>query len=157
MCTPISLLSKTDQEKLFPGIKINTCDTKLQDYNKNEIKVYGFISVKVQFLNQTNDLNLHIVDSTRQLLLGREWIKSFEGIDWNKILKGNCSVNNIIKTTVSPKREELLRNFSQKISNNIRKNIGKNFQITRKIMFLSFYKGLSTKLYPINNLLKNET
>nr|XP_012137589.1 PREDICTED: uncharacterized protein K02A2.6-like [Megachile rotundata] len=70
----VTLMSESDARRLFAGARIQKTDLHLISFCKAQIRVLGYITVKVRSGETLRKLNIYITTQDREPLLGREWI-----------------------------------------------------------------------------------
>lgn len=71
----VTIINFKHFKNLFPDLQLNKTDTKLYSYNNQALKIAGFVKVQVKYKNTLHNLNLYVVHSEKQPLLGREWLR----------------------------------------------------------------------------------
>ncbi|XP_058827473.1 uncharacterized protein K02A2.6-like [Topomyia yanbarensis] len=84
--SPISLISAADKKYHFPHLALNSTSTQLVSYCGADINVLGKIYVDVISNDQECRLPLHVADSKRHPLLGRDWLLQLN-LDFNRVFK----------------------------------------------------------------------
>lgn len=89
----ISTMNIIEAQQTFPDLKISDSNLTLIAFGEHVSSVLGVTKVKVTFEQQTKILDLYIVEQNHEPLMGREWIRQFHGVDWNKFLEPSADVN----------------------------------------------------------------
>ncbi|XP_055622179.1 uncharacterized protein K02A2.6-like [Toxorhynchites rutilus septentrionalis] len=110
--SPVSLIGLADRVKWFNDITLNETKVELRSYCGSKIKVFGTIDVDVACNGKIQVLRLFVVDSKRQPLLGREWMRALQ-FNWNDVMKNYLSsVNKItLRTPLSGTVRNVLEEF----------------------------------------------
>ncbi|XP_062699969.1 uncharacterized protein K02A2.6-like, partial [Aedes albopictus] len=84
--SPVSLISSHDQRRYFKDFPIHPTATKLVSYCDTDINVPGKIFVKVMSNGDELTLPLHVAESNRHPIMGRDWLLRLN-IDFNSVFK----------------------------------------------------------------------
>ncbi|XP_062539261.1 uncharacterized protein K02A2.6-like [Armigeres subalbatus] len=91
--SPVSLINVRDKRQYFYDLEILPTTTRLVSYCDNDIGVLGKIMVKVVANGEELTLPLHIAESSRHPLLGRDWLLALK-LDFNRVFRpGTHSVS----------------------------------------------------------------
>lgn len=91
--SPVSLINVQDKRKYFDYLHILPTHIRLVSYCDNDIGVLGKLMVKVVADGEELTLPLHVAESNRHPLLGRDWLHALN-LDFNKVFKpGTHSVS----------------------------------------------------------------
>ena len=98
---PVSLMSWTKFNSLFPGYSLQPCNLPMQTYLGEPISVRGEAQVEVQYEQQRLKLPLVIVNGDGPSLFGRQWLDSIK-INWKAI---NCVQSKSLQSVVDRHQE----------------------------------------------------
>nr|CAI5835249.1 unnamed protein product [Callosobruchus analis] len=120
----VTLMNNTDFYKLFPGLELQNTEIKLITYSKQMLDVIGFTPVTVKYGTITKNLNLYIINSNKQPLLGREWIRQL-----------NITLDQVSTVTVAHSEDTHINKLFNKYSVLFKKDMGKitGLQATLKL------------------------
>nr|XP_029713287.1 uncharacterized protein K02A2.6-like [Aedes albopictus] len=91
--SPVSLINVRDKRQYFNDLDILPTTTRLVSYCDNDIGVLGKIMVNVVANGEELTLPLHVAESSRHPLLGRDWLLAMN-LDFNRVLRpGTHSVS----------------------------------------------------------------
>lgn len=124
--SPVSLISSHDQRRYFKDFPIHTTATKLVSYCDTDINIPGKIFVKVMSNGDELTLPLHVADSNRHPIMGRDWLLRLN-IDFNSVFKPG--VHSVSHTDLSCKPTPstlkcLLDKYSRVFNGNTGKIVG---------------------------------
>lgn len=74
----VTLMYIEEARKYFKDTRLFRTDVKLISYFRSRIKIHGYISVRVKYLNNVLNLNIYLTDVERDPLLGREWLHAMQ-------------------------------------------------------------------------------
>ncbi|XP_062713761.1 uncharacterized protein K02A2.6-like [Aedes albopictus] len=91
--SPVSLINVRDKRQYFNDLDILPTTTRLVSYCDNDIGVLGKIMVNVVANGEELTLPLHVAESSRHPLLGRDWLLAMN-LDFNRVFRpGTHSVS----------------------------------------------------------------
>nr|XP_029734625.1 uncharacterized protein K02A2.6-like [Aedes albopictus] len=121
--SPVSLISSHDQRRYFKDFPIHPTATKLVSYCDTDINVPGKIFVKVMSNGDELTLPLHVAESNRHPIMGRDWLLRLN-IDFNSVFKpGMHSISHFDSSGEST--PNALNNLLNKYSRVFDGNVGK--------------------------------
>lgn len=82
----LSIMSERQQKLLLPDAPIEKSYVRLKTYTGENMPVVGKLNAKVQYGEQSKDLDLVVVAGDGPTLLGRNWLKTLR-LDWATIGK----------------------------------------------------------------------
>ena len=82
--TVISEATLAKVKETTPALRLQPTEVKLQTYTGDEIPVVGRVAVKVQHLQQEEQLSLIVFAGKRPNLLGRDWLSKLK-LNWKSI------------------------------------------------------------------------
>jgi len=87
----VTVMSESEATKLFPTATIRHTDLRLISFCGRALRCKGYVTVCAKYNNSiVKDLNIYLISGVRKPLLGREWIRQFNGQDF---LVCNAQVN----------------------------------------------------------------
>jgi hypothetical protein len=109
--SPVTIIGYNVYKEKFPNVFLSETSKRLISYCGTELKMYGVIHVNVNMSDKVINSPIYVVDTGKNPLLGREWMKALS-IDWNKYFSGNlsatvaqidikCELNNVTKKFAS--------------------------------------------------------
>ncbi|KAK9731013.1 hypothetical protein QE152_g14024 [Popillia japonica] len=99
----ITLMNLKDFKKYFSNLQLQKTHINLGTYSKQALHVAGFAQVQVTYGDITKKLNLYVVNTEKQPLLGREWIHQ---------LHINFSTSDIAHISTNTQLESILQKYS---------------------------------------------
>ncbi|XP_062540860.1 uncharacterized protein K02A2.6-like [Armigeres subalbatus] len=123
--SPVSLISSHDQIRYFKDFPIHPTVTKLVSYCDTDINVLGKIMVNTHSNGDTLTLPLHVAESNRHPILGRDWLLRLN-IDSNSVFKpGVHSISNSNSCKSTPNAlSKILDKYSRVFNGSIGKMTG---------------------------------
>ncbi|XP_059621313.1 uncharacterized protein K02A2.6-like [Phlebotomus argentipes] len=111
----ISIAGIEFRDKHFPHVPISETQRKFVGYGGKGIGVLGFIRISPVVGGRVlKDVNLYLSEeSSRRPLLGREWIKKMDWIDWNVILELNQTEESVARSKIFEMTEKLKRYYAK--------------------------------------------
>lgn len=91
----VTIMGKIDFRKYFSHLKLESSAIQLVTYCGTALQVLGTVLVRVQYNNKLHKLNLYIINTNRNPLFGREWIRLIN-LDLSKLVSMNVSPINAI-------------------------------------------------------------
>ena len=82
--TSLSIMSEQTKRQKLPNLKAKPSSVVLKNYTGEQLTVLGQMEVDVYYKGQEARLQIHIVDSTGPILLGRDWLEWLK-LDWHDI------------------------------------------------------------------------
>ncbi|XP_055699121.1 uncharacterized protein K02A2.6-like [Phlebotomus papatasi] len=118
--SPISIISSHDKDTLFPKAEIFPTSRNFVGYNNSEIDVLGYVKATVEVRGRVlRDMNLYIaLGSKKAPLLGREWIRRLNWLNWNQVMS-------IHKVSENIKLDEEIVNLKRDFKNVFDDSLGK--------------------------------
>lgn len=95
ICASVTIMGKIDFRKYFSHLKLESSAIQLVTYCGTALQVLGTVLVRVQYNNKLHKLNLYIINTNRNPLFGREWIRLIN-LDLSKLVSMNVSPINAI-------------------------------------------------------------
>ena len=107
---PITVISVSDKEKLFPSVQLSPADLSLVSYSGNAIRLLGRCAVSVKYAENTYRLMLYVAETKKHPLLGRGWMKALH-IDLRRFYEEVHTVSEIssVKNTSEAVKELISR------------------------------------------------
>ena len=111
---PVSLMTWTTFNSLFPGYSLQPCNLPMQTYLGEPIRVRGQARVEVQYEQQCEKLPLVIVDGNGPSLFGRQWLDSIK-LNWKSINPNWKSINHVQSKTLQSVLDRHQEVFKQEL------------------------------------------
>jgi len=102
----VTVMSESEATKLFPTATIHNTKLRLISFCGRALGCKGYITVRVKYNSTVKKLNIYLISGSRKPLLGREWIRQFDGFD---LPICNARVNNVNVDSQSKLQEILDR------------------------------------------------
>ncbi|XP_055589292.1 uncharacterized protein K02A2.6-like [Uranotaenia lowii] len=151
--SPVSLIGSQDKQRYFPHLTLHPADLRLVSYCDNEISILGKIFVNVVANGDETLLPLHVADSSRHPLVGRNWLRDLN-IDFNRIFKpgthsmSHCSLVPEVTTTA-------LKNILHKYPNVFNDRIGHISGVRATLTIRDNTKPMYIKARPVAFAVRN--
>lgn len=145
--SPVSLISVQDKERYFTDLDILPTTTRLVSYCDNDIGVLGKMMVNVVANGEELTLPLHVAESSRHPLLGRDWLLALN-LDFNRVFRpGTHSVSYCSGTDQST--ASALKDLLNKFSHVFDERIGKISGVQASLNVRSDTKPMYVKARPV--------
>ena len=80
----VSLISEKTQRCLFPKVKLEKPEVRLNTYTAEAIPVVGVLTVQVKYRDYSGSHALYVVGGNGPTLLGRDWLQHVR-LDWHSL------------------------------------------------------------------------
>ncbi|PHT96411.1 hypothetical protein BC332_34663 [Capsicum chinense] len=74
----VSVIDTDTKNRFFPNGTLYPSKRKFSSFTKNRFGTLGYLKVRVKFKNQSQMLDLYVVDFPKDNLFGREWINAYK-------------------------------------------------------------------------------
>ena len=88
----VTIISKEDYKDKFSSMKLRDTDLRLSTHTGKKMKLLGVLPVTVEINNQTQRLDLMVVDRGSTPLFGRDWLNVLQ-LNWKAIAKSFSKTN----------------------------------------------------------------
>nr|XP_029720499.1 uncharacterized protein LOC115262237 [Aedes albopictus] len=139
--SPVSIMSVSDQRKLFPTAKLHHPDTALVSYSGNMIELCGMCVVRVNYGGQNHELLLYVAKNKKHPLLGRGWMKVLN-IDVNKFYEN-------VHTIAVDNSAESVKKLIERYGNVCEKSMGKIEGLTAKLQLKPDVRPVYLRARPV--------
>ena len=80
----VLLISKETQRCLFPKVKLEKPEVRLNTYRVEAIPVVGVLTVQVKYRDYSGSHALYVVEGNGPTLLGHDWLQHVR-LDWHSV------------------------------------------------------------------------
>ncbi|XP_055614238.1 uncharacterized protein K02A2.6-like [Uranotaenia lowii] len=145
--SPVSLISSQDKHSHFKHCVLHPTDMRLVSYCDTNVRLLGKIFVKINSDGDELTLPLHVADSNRHPLLGRDWLVELN-LDFNRVFKpGVHSIS--FCTGFEPSTVSALKTLLERYSRVFNEHVGKISGVQASLNLRAEAKPVFVKSRPV--------
>ena len=144
----ISVISKQDFDIYFKDCKLMNTSLTLKTYSGEPIHPLGYFECEVQFKNQSETLNLYVLNNEGRPLFGREWLRHLN-LNWTEIKSLHVSSEKI-------SRQSEVNNLKAKYSEVFSDTFGKLKDVKAKLILKENSSEKFVKARPVPYSLRDK-
>ncbi|XP_055684592.1 uncharacterized protein K02A2.6-like [Lutzomyia longipalpis] len=129
--SPITIITLEDKDDWFPDAEIFPTKRNFIGYNNSQIDVLGYVRATVEVEGRVlRDMNLYVaVGSKKTPLMGREWIRRLNWLNWNQVM----AINKISETIdIDQEMKHLKQEFKNVFDDSLGKIVGVSAELKLK-------------------------